>query len=130
MQHDQFRESHEPETALALDQWSVNGDKTNEPCSLQRHLKELLLAYPALGLLTGDAILAQRPLLELLKAHGCDYLFQVKANQPDVLEALKTCFAEAAQTGPASEVLETRGATPKPAGYGSTLPMPSISVSI
>lgn len=115
---------------LTLDQWSVNGDKTNEPGSLQRHLQELLLAYPALGLLTGDAIFAQRPLLELLKAHGCDYLFQVKANQPDVLEALKTCFAQAAQARPASEVLEKRGTTRKPAGCGSTLPMPSISVSI
>jgi hypothetical protein len=56
---------------LTLDQWSVNGDKSNEPGSLQRHLGELLAAYPALGLLTGDAIFAQRPLLELLRAHGC-----------------------------------------------------------
>ena len=34
----------------------------------------------------------QRPLLELLQEHSCDYLFQVKANQPDMLDALETCF--------------------------------------
>jgi len=77
---------------VALDQWSVGGDKTNEPGSLKAHLAELLTAYPALGLLTGDAIYAQRPLLELLQEHECDYLFQVKANQPDMLDALETCF--------------------------------------
>ena len=74
---------------------SFGGDKTNEPGSLKNHLSELLAAYPALQLLTGDAIYAQRPLLELLKAEGCDYLFQIKSNQPDVLDALKTCFADA-----------------------------------
>jgi hypothetical protein len=53
----------------------MGGDKTNEPGSLKDHLAELLTAYPALQLLTGDAIYAQRPLLELLQEHGCDYLF-------------------------------------------------------
>lgn len=115
---------------LALDEWSVGGDKTNEPGSLQRHLAELLTAYPALGLLTGDAIFTQRPLLELLKAHGCDYLFQVKANQPDVLDALKTCFAAAATTRPAHETTEKRGLVAIAAGFGSTWPTPSMSVSV
>ena len=59
---------------VTLDQWSIGGDKTNEPGSLKSHLSELLTAYPALRLLTGDAIYAQRPLLKLLKAEGCDYL--------------------------------------------------------
>jgi hypothetical protein len=115
---------------LALDEWSVGGDKTNEPGSLQRHLAELLAAYPALGLLTGDAIFTQRPLLELLKSHDCDYLFQVKANQPDVLDALKTCFAKVAPTRPAHETTEKRGGVAIAAGFGSTWPTPSISVSI
>jgi hypothetical protein len=115
---------------LALDQWSIGGDKTNEPGSLQRHLAELLAAYPALGLLTGDAIFTQRPLLELLKTHDCDYLFQVKANQPDMLDALKTCFAEATTTRPAHETTEKKGAVAMSAGFGSTWPMPSISVSV
>jgi hypothetical protein len=115
---------------VALDAWSVGGDKTNEPGCLQRHLAELLAAYPALGLLTGDAIFAQRPLLELLKTHGCDYLFQVKANQPDLLNALKTCFAEASSIRPAYETAEKRGTVTIAAGFGSICPTPSISVSV
>jgi hypothetical protein len=115
---------------LALDQWSVGGDKTNEPGSLKNHLHELLTAYPALQLLTGDAIFAQRPLLELVKGEGCDYLFQIEANQPDVLEALKLCFAEASQTPPAHQVTEKRGSMSKPASYGSTWKLPTMSASV
>jgi hypothetical protein len=115
---------------LALDEWSVGGDKTNEPGSLQRHLTELLAAYPALGLLTGDAIFTQRPLLELLKTSGCGYLFQVKANQPDMLDALKTCFAEGRLTRSAYETTEKKGAAAIPAGFGSTWTTPTISVSV
>ena len=115
---------------LTLDQWSVNGDKTNEPGSVQRHLGELLAAYPALGLLTGDAIYAQRPLLELLKANGCNYLFQVKANQPELLETLRACFATALPTRPAHETSEKRGPAAKSAGFGSTLTTPRISASV
>jgi hypothetical protein len=94
---------------LTLDQWSIGGDKTNEPGSLKNHLAELLTAYPALQLLTGDAIYAQRPLLELLQDHGCDYLFQVKANQPDMLDALETCFFQETPAKPAHEITEKRG---------------------
>ena len=72
---------------LALDQWSIGNDKTNEPGSLKVHLAELLAAYPALQLLSGDAINAQRPLLDL---------FQVLANPPDILDALETCFFQVA----------------------------------
>ena len=115
---------------LTLDEWSVNGDKTNEPGSVQRHLAELLAAYPMLGLLTGDAIFTQRPLLELLKTNGCSYLFQVKANQPDMLNALKTCFAEASSTRPARETTEKRGVATIPAGFGSTWTTPSICVIV
>ena len=115
---------------LALDEWSVGGDKTNEPGSVRRHWGELLASYPALGLLTGDAIFTQRPLLELLKTSGCDYLFQVKANQPDMLDALKTCFAEVSSDRPAHETIEKRGAAAIPAGFGSTWTTPSISASV
>jgi hypothetical protein len=115
---------------VTLDQWSVGGDKTNEPGSLKTHLHELLIAYPALQLLTGDAIFAQRPLLELLKDEGCDYLFQIEANQPDVLEALKLCFAETPQSRPAHEVTEKRGTMSKPAGFGSTWTLPTTSASV
>jgi hypothetical protein len=115
---------------LALDQWSISGDKTNEPSSLKEHLAELLTAYPALQLLTGDAIYAQRPLLELLQAHGCDYLFQVKANQPDMLDALEACFFQETPVRPAHEVTEKRGSIRKLAGFGSTSTTLSISESI
>jgi hypothetical protein len=115
---------------LALDQWSIGGDKTNEPGSLKEHLAELLTAYPALQLLTGDAIYAQRPLLELLQEYGCDYLFQVKANQPDMLDALETCFFHQTPVKPAHEVTEKRGLIRKRAGFGSTSTMPSISGNI
>jgi hypothetical protein len=115
---------------LTLDQWSVGGDKTNEPGSLKNHLSELLMAYPALQLLTGDAIYAQRPLLELLKAEGCDYLFQIKANQPEVLDALKTCFANASESRPAHQVTEKRGSIVKRGGCGSTWMTPRISASV
>lgn len=115
---------------LALDQWSIGDDKTNEPGSLKEHLAELLTAYPALQLLTGDAIYAQRPLLELLREYGCDYLFQVKANQPDLLDALETCFFHEAPVRPAHEVTEKRGSIKRRAGFGSTSTMSSISGSI
>lgn len=115
---------------LALDQWSIGDDKTNEPGSLKEHLAELLRAYPALQLLTGDAIYAQRPLLEILREYGCDYLFQVKANQPDLLDALETCFFQETPVRPAHEVTEKRGSIKRPAGFGSALMTPSISGSI
>ena len=114
---------------LALDQWSVGGDKTNEPGSLKEHLAELLAAYPALHLLTGDAIYAQRPLLEILQRHGCDYLFQVKANQPDLLDALEACFFQESPVQPAHEVTEKRGSIKRRGGFGSTLTTPHISES-
>jgi hypothetical protein len=85
---------------VTLNQWSVRGDKTNEPGSLKLHLEELFDKYPALKLLTGDAIFAQRPLLKILKEHGCDYLFQVKANQEEAFEAVKLSFQEAETTVP------------------------------
>jgi hypothetical protein len=115
---------------VTLDEWSVGSDKTNEPGSLLRHLQELLTAYPALTLLTGDAIFTQRPLLEVLKTCGCDYLFQVKANQPEMLDALKTCFAEAASKRPAHETVDKKGAAAMSVVSGSTWTTPSISVSV
>ena len=72
----------------------VNGDKTNGSGCLKAYLHELFPHYSMLQLLTGDAIFAQRPLLEVLKEHGCDYLFQIKGNQPNILDAVNTCFAE------------------------------------
>lgn len=102
-----------------LGQWSTGAEKTNEPTLLRLHLKELLDTYPMLRLLTGDAIFAQRPLVELMGQHGCDYLLQIKANQGDTLDALENCFAAAAeQHPPAAETTNKRGLWRKPVVYG------------
>ena len=85
---------------LHLASWSVQGDKTNEPGCLKQHLAELSSMYPCLKLLTGDAIYAQRPLLEALQEYHCDYLFQVKSNQPKILKKMQTTFADAPQQKP------------------------------
>jgi hypothetical protein len=85
---------------VTLQQYSVRGDKTNEPGCLKKHLEKLFDTYPALKLLTGDAIFAQRPLLEALAEHECDYLFQVKENQGRVLEQMTLVFEEAPQQEP------------------------------
>jgi len=70
-------------------QWSTGSEKTNEPTLLRHHLQELLDTYPMLRLITGDAIFAQRPLIELMRAKNRDYLLQIKANQGDTLDALQ-----------------------------------------
>ena len=68
---------------VVLAEWSIKGDKTNEPGGLKLHLDEWLAQFPNLKILTGDAIFAQRPLLKVLK-NKVDYVFQVKNNQPEV----------------------------------------------
>jgi hypothetical protein len=85
---------------LHLASWNVRGDKTNEPSCLKKHLEELFSMYPCLKLLTGDAIFAQRPLLEALQKYNCDYLFQVKENQPKILEKMKVIFKDAEHQQP------------------------------
>src|SRR5215469_4163004 len=94
---------------VALLSFDVKGDKTNEPGCLKAHLHELFEHYPMLQLPTGEAIFAQRPLLKVLKEHGCDYLFQIKANQPDILDAAKTCFAEVNPDKPDHQAVEKGG---------------------
>jgi len=83
-----------------LASWSVDGDKTNEPGCLKKHLEELFTMYPCLKLLTGDAMFAQRPLLEALREYERDYLVQVKENQPKVLAKMKEVFKDAPQQKP------------------------------
>ena len=96
---------------LVLGQWSVRGEKTNEPTVLKNHLAELLENFPMISLITGDAIYAQRPLAKMLEEADCDYLLQIKANQGDVLEALQAALGQAQeQQHPAAETTEKRGA--------------------
>ncbi len=100
-------------------QWSTGAEKTNEPTLLRHHLEELLNTYPMLRLITGDAIFAQRPLVELICAKNCDYLLQIKANQGDTLDALEHCFAQATDRPPAAETTEKKGRSRKPVVCGS-----------
>ncbi len=114
---------------VTLADYSVRGDKTNEPGCLKVHLDTLFSQYPFLKLLTGDAIFAQRPLLEVLQEHDCDYLFQIKDNQPDILEAAKTCFADADPDDADDESVEKRGPMLKYEKSGATSRTPSTFVS-
>jgi hypothetical protein len=105
---------------LALGSWPLAGDKTTEPEVLKAHLAELFDKHPALSLLTGDALYCQRNLAEIIVESNHDYLFQLKANQPDMLEAARNCFATADQRTPHAEVRKKRGAPPTRVVFGST----------
>ena len=71
--------------------------------------KELLTQFPLLKLITGDAIYAQRPLAEALLDENCDYLVQIKGNQPDIQDALKHCLGSAHERQPAAQTAEKKG---------------------
>jgi len=104
---------------LTLGQWSVSGEKTNEPTALRRHLSELFENFPLLRLVTGDAIFAQRPLIEALLEQNCDYLLQIKANQGDTLDALRSCLGPAHEHPPAAQTVEKKGTESIAVGCGS-----------
>jgi len=112
---------------FVLGQWSVRGEKTNEAGVLKNHLAELLEAFPMLRLISGDAIYVQRPLAELFQGTQCDYLFQVKQNQPDLLEALTQCLGTAHEHKPAAETVEKKGPCRTAADCGSIWTTPTTS---
>jgi hypothetical protein len=114
---------------LVLAQWSVRGEKTNEPGVLKNHLAELLETFPMLRLLSGDAIYAQRPLGDLFTDTECDYLLQVGNNQPDLLDALRQCLGEAHQRPPAAETVEKRGRSRIVADCGLIWTTPNMSAT-
>jgi len=103
---------------LVIAQWSVRGEKTNEPKVLRHHLQELCQQFPALHLFTGDAIYAQRPLAEDIVANNCDYLLQIKGNQGDVRDAMQHGLGAAHEQPPAAMTVEKRGTTPIAVGCG------------
>ena len=107
-----------------LVQYSVRGDKTNEPGCLKAHAAELFAQYPLLKLLTGDAIFLQRPLLEVLQQHGCDYLFQLKENQGDAFEAVEYCFKNSEATQPDAETIEKKVVVSTSANFGAMMKPP------
>lgn len=94
---------------LTLAQWSVRGEKTNEPNTLKNHLAELRADFPLLTLITGDAIYAQRPLAEALLEENFDYLLQIKGNQGDIQDTLQHCLGGAHEHPPAAQTIEKKG---------------------
>jgi hypothetical protein len=112
-----------------LGQWPLSGDKRTEPEVLKAHLSGLFEKYPALRLITGDALYAQRNLAELILTSGHDYLFQIKANQPDILDAARTCFAQAQDSAAAAQTREKKGGVGRLVFFGSTWPTPNMSAS-
>jgi hypothetical protein len=110
-----------------LGQWPLQGDKSTEPEVLKAHLSELFEKYPALRLITGDALYAQRNLAELIRASNHDYLFQIKPNQPAVLDAAKTCFAQAEARKPDAQMHEKKGDVSRLVFFGSTWTTPIMS---
>lgn len=112
-----------------LAQWPLSGDKRTEPEVLKAHLHELYEKYPALRLFTGDAIYAQRNLAELIVDSGHDYLFQIKANQPDILDAAQTSLGSLPDAQATVKTVEKKGAHEKLVFFGSTWTMPNMFAS-
>jgi DDE_Tnp_1-associated len=104
---------------LCLAQFPVADGKPTEPQALKHGLKELLDHYPFLRLLTGDALFCQRPLAHVLLEADRDFLFAVKDNQPELLEAIKTSFHEAPEQAPDAKAVEKKGSRSTPDGFGS-----------
>ena len=67
--------------------------KKNEISALRGSLEELLAAYPFLQILTGDAMFAGSPLCSQLIGNGRHYVFQIKADQKNLLEKMERVFA-------------------------------------
>lgn len=103
---------------LVLGQWSVRGEKTNEPNVLKNHLEELTTRFPLLKLITGDAIYTQRPLAAALLEHNIDYLLQIKGNQGDLEDAVQHCLGDAHERRPAAKTVEKKGASSIAANCG------------
>lgn len=106
------------EAKLCLADWPVGGEKATEPDVLRAHLDELFAAYPALRVLTGDALFCQRPLARAIIEAGRDYVLAVKENQPELHEAARTAFTCPGE--PAITAHEKNGAAWSAAGCGAT----------
>ena len=68
-------------------------------------LGRLFEDYPGLGLLTMDALYAERDLCQAIVSHGRDYLMRIKGNQLAVLAALVEGFTAEELGKPQAETL-------------------------
>src|SRR3954452_11968512 len=103
---------------LCLAQFPVTAGKPTEPQALRHALQELLAHYPFIRLFTGDALFTQRPLAQVLLGADRDFLFAVKDNQPELLEAILTSFREAGVREPDAKSVEKKGTSSTPDGSG------------
>ena len=87
---------------------------------LKAHLDDLFAAWPSLRVLTGDALFCQRPLARAIVGAGRDYVLAVKDNQPDLHEAIRTAFADAAPGTAGATAHEKNGGRSRPGGSGAT----------
>jgi hypothetical protein len=108
------------EVGLCLAQFPVTGGKPTEPQTLKAGLAELIEHYPFLRLFTGDALFCQRPLAGAILEADRDFLFAVKDNQPDLLEAILTSFLDAQRRQPDAKAVEKKGRSCTPDGSGSS----------
>ena len=92
---------------LCLAQWPAS-EKRYEPAVLREQPGRLFQCYPGLGLLSMDALYAERDLCRAIVSHGRDYLVRIKGNQPEVLAALVDGFAGAELVEPEAETLEKK----------------------
>lgn len=112
---------------LALAGWPVGGDRKTEPDVLQAHLDELLVAYPSLRVLTGDALFCQRPLARAIIDANRDYVLAIKDNQPDLLEAARTAFTAATADSAAATTREKSAGRWSSGGSGATRRPPTTA---
>ena len=92
---------------LCLAQWPAS-EKRYEPGVLREQLGPLFERYPGLGLMTMDALYAERDLCQAIADHGRDYLVRIKGNQPEVLAALAEGFAGEEPGEPGAESVEKK----------------------
>lgn len=100
---------------LTMSQWVMKRKKKNEVRCLQKHLGESWTADHYVQLLRGCALGAQRLLLEALHAVGCDYVCEVKENQPELLGSLMMRFREADRQRPSAHEVRKRATSLPPA---------------
>jgi hypothetical protein len=106
------------EVGLCLAQFPVTDGKPTEPQALKAALAELIDDYPMLRLFTADALFTQRPLARVILEAQRDFLFAVKDNQPELLEAILTSFRDAAVREPDAKSVEKKGTNSTPEGSG------------
>ena len=92
---------------LCLAQWPAS-EKRYEPAVLREQLGPLFERYPGLGLLTMDALYAERDLCQAIADQGRNYLVRIKGNRPEVLAALTEGFAGEGPGEPEAETVEKK----------------------